>query len=102
MSDFARRLKELRKLNSVKQETLAKYLRFGPSTISSYETAQHEPSYDILMKICDYFSVSVDFMLGHSESKFLDDEKQVVEYYRKLKESDKLLINALLKSMTER
>ena len=101
MSEFARRLKELRKQNSVKQETLAKYLNFGASAISSYETAQHEPTYDILMKICDYFSVSVDYMLGHSDSMFLADEKQVVEYYRKLRESDKLLINALLKSMTE-
>lgn len=100
MSKFAERLRHLRKWHSISQVELGRVLSFGPSTISSYETAMHEPSYDILIKICDYFSVSVDYMLGHDETlDYSVDEMQLIEKYRMLKDSDKKLISAMLDSL---
>lgn len=60
----------------------------------------HEPSYDILIKLCDYFSVSVDYMLGHDKTlDYSVDEMQLIEKYRLLKDSDKKLISAMLDSL---
>lgn len=102
MSEFAERLKDLRKRHSVSQIDLGKSLSFGPSAISSYETANHEPSYDILIKICDYFSVSVDYILGHDiTSVYSTEEVRLLEKYRELNDSDKQIISRILDSLTK-
>lgn len=39
------------------------------STISLYETGRRSPSYEILLKIAEYFGVSVDYLLRGGEEK---------------------------------
>ena len=46
MSDFATRLRELRKSNSVSQQKLSKYLNFGYTAIANYESGRNQPSLD--------------------------------------------------------
>lgn len=66
---FKERLKQLRIETETKQEALARYLNVGISTVSMYETGQREPSLDILIKIAEYFNVSVDYLLGVKNEK---------------------------------
>ena len=66
---FKDRLKKLRIETETKQEVLAKYLNVGISTVSMYETGQREPSLDILIKIAEYFNVSIDYLLGVKDEK---------------------------------
>lgn len=66
---FKDRLKKLRTETETKQEVLAKYLNVGISTVSMYETGQREPSLDILIKIAEYFNVSIDYLLGVTDEK---------------------------------
>ena len=66
---FKERLKQLRTETETKQEALARYLNVGISTVSMYETGQREPSLDILIKIAEYFNVSVDYLLGVKNEK---------------------------------
>lgn len=62
------RLKELRKKKGISQLRLAIELNTTQNTISRYETGEREPGIDELIKIADYFNVSVDYLIGHTEN----------------------------------
>lgn len=62
------RLKELRKSKGISQLRLATDLNTTQNTISRYETGEREPGIDELIKIADYFNVSVDYLIGRSEN----------------------------------
>lgn len=57
------RLKELRKQKGISQVKLAMDLSMSQNTISRYETGEREPGISDLIKIADYFGVSVDYLL---------------------------------------
>ena len=52
MKTFGCRLKEVREAKGITQKNLAEYLHLRNTTISNWE------------KICKYFEVSADFLLG--------------------------------------
>jgi len=55
---------ELRKDKGLLQKELAQFLGVSIGTISNYETGVHNPEIETLIKLADYFNVSVDYMLG--------------------------------------
>lgn len=61
------RLKEIRKAKGISQLKLALDLNTNQNTISRYETGEREPSIHELIKIADYFHVSVDYLLERTE-----------------------------------
>jgi len=63
---FKFRLKALRQDSDLTQNELAKILNISRTTISGYENAGTEPSFEILNKIADYFNVSIDYLLGRT------------------------------------
>ncbi|HIG0361874.1 TPA: helix-turn-helix domain-containing protein [Clostridium sporogenes] len=60
---FRYRLKALREDADLTQQELADKLHTTRPTISNYENTDREPSYDVLIKIADYFNVSLDYLL---------------------------------------
>ena len=62
------RLKELRKKKGISQLRLATDLNTTQNTISRYETGEREPGIDELVKIADYFNVSVDYLLERTNN----------------------------------
>ena len=66
------RLKELRKKKGISQLRLATELNTTQNTISRYETGEREPGIDELIKIADYFNVSVDYLIGRTENPKLN------------------------------
>ena len=62
------RLKELRKKKGISQLRLATELNTTQNTISRYETGEREPGIDELIKIADYFNVSLDYLIGRTEN----------------------------------
>ena len=62
------RLKELRKKKGISQLRLSIDLNTTQNTISRYETGEREPGIDELIKIADYFNVSVDYLIGRTEN----------------------------------
>ncbi len=61
------RLKQLRKEKGVSQIRLAMDLNLSQNTISRYETGVREADYETLIKLADYFGVSVDYLLGRTD-----------------------------------
>ena len=58
------RLKELRKNRKISQLKLAMDLNMNQNTISRYENMEREADYETLIKIADYFHVTLDNLLG--------------------------------------
>lgn len=66
---FGKRLKKLRENAELKQEELATKIGLSTSTIGMYENERRQPDYDTLLKISDFFDVSVDYLLGKTSVK---------------------------------
>ena len=62
------KLKELRKEHKLSMKELGKILGLSESTISLYEAGKREPDIKTLIKIADYFKVSVDVLIGRNET----------------------------------
>ena len=58
------RLKELRESRNLSQQDLAKALKVSPSTVSNWEAGKREPDMTMVIAICEYFGVSIDYCLG--------------------------------------
>lgn len=63
------RLKDLRKERKMTQLQLAMELNMSQNTISRYETGERQAGYDELIKLADYFNVSVDYILGRTDKR---------------------------------
>lgn len=62
------RLKELRKKRKISQLKLAMDLQLNQNAISRYETGVREADYSTLIKIADYFDVSIDYLLERTDN----------------------------------
>lgn len=62
------RLKEIRKKQGISQLKLALDLHMSQNTISRYETGEREPGIAELIKLADYFHVSVDYLLERTNN----------------------------------
>ena len=62
------RLKELRRKRQISQLKLALDLNMNQNTISRYETGEREADYTTLIKIADYFNVSIDYLLERTDN----------------------------------
>lgn len=61
------RLKELRKQRKISQLKLAMDLNMNQNSISRYETGEREADYATLIRIADYFHVSIDYLLERTD-----------------------------------
>ncbi len=64
---FAEMLGELRIEHNFTRAQLAEKLNVSIRLISYWENGQRECDFDMLIKIADIFSVSIDYLLGRME-----------------------------------
>ena len=64
MNNSSNRLKELRILRNIKQSELAEHLSVDQRTTSNWERGTNEPSFEVLIKIANYFNETTDYLLG--------------------------------------
>lgn len=62
------RLRALRKSRNISQQKLAMDLNINQNSISRYETGEREADYATLIRLADYFSVSIDYLLERSDN----------------------------------
>ena len=68
-SDFSRSLTLLRKEKAVSQRSAAKELGISQALLSHYENGIREPGLPFVVRACDYYGVSADFLLGRTLSR---------------------------------
>ncbi len=63
---FARTLSRLRHEKGVSQRQAAQELGVSQALLSHYENGIREPGLAFVVKVCDYYQVSADYLLGRS------------------------------------
>lgn len=73
MKNYNEILKELRTDKDKKQEEVAKYLQITKQQYSLYETGQREFKINHIVKLCLFYGVSADYILGLPKGlKYID------------------------------
>ena len=103
------RIKELRIEKGITQADLAKILKISDRAVGYYENGAREPDYNTLLKISEYFDVSIDYLLGASDirnpnSDNKADKKFMAfwEEYKDLEDADKNILHATLMAIKAR
>ena len=68
MKNINFRMRELRKTRGISQLKLAFDLSINQNTVSRYETMERQADYETLIRIADYFEVSIDYLLGRTNT----------------------------------
>lgn len=61
------RIRDLREDRDKKQIELANYLEIKQSTYSDYESGKINVPIDMLIKIADFYGVTLDYLVGRSD-----------------------------------
>jgi len=74
LNKLSERLANLRKNNNLTLKKLSEELGdIKEATISRYEHGRREPNLDTLLKLSDYFGCSVDYLLGRTDYKNIEE-----------------------------
>lgn len=95
--EFGENLKKLRKSRNLSQKALGAKVGLSKAVISKYENGMSYPSFDVLIRIAQYFGVTTDYLLGVLESKTVDvsglTDSQVDSIHQLISEFHKANIN---------
>ena len=103
-------LLKLRKEKGVTQKDLAEYLQISRQAYANYEAGNRSPDYETLIKISEYFEVSVDYLLGKDpepqKEKPVDDglspnRRKLMEWARSVPEEKADQVYSAIQSILE-
>lgn len=88
-----KKLKELRKQQSISQDKMAKYLGVSQRSYGYYESGERQPPIETLIRIADYFGVTIDYLVEHTPSNLSENRQKLLDKIQTLSEEQ---IQALL------
>ena len=68
-------LRAIREDNDIKQKDIAEYLNVSQNTYSQYETGVISLTAEILIKLADYYNVSIDYLLDRTDIPDIKKQK---------------------------
>ena len=69
------RLRHLREDRDLRQSDVARATGLDQKTLSNYETGKTNPDSYALIKLADFFVVTIDYLVERTDNNFLDKEK---------------------------
>ncbi|WP_440896812.1 helix-turn-helix domain-containing protein [Amphibacillus sp. Q70] len=72
MLEIGIKIKELRKSKKMTQKTLADILNVTPQAVSKWERNESTPDIETLIKLSNYFDISIDELVGNKSKSFFD------------------------------
>ena len=100
-SALAETLGRLRRERNLSQREAASKLGVSQALLSHYENDAREPKFDFLIRACDYYNVSADYLLGRSDERngvsirVFESVRDVVDELIGLKSNEKNLFSKL-------
>lgn len=70
------RLRKLRIERGLLQSDIAKIIEKSDRVVGFYETGDRDMSTETLSKLADFFNVSIDYLLGKSDTRNYDKDEQ--------------------------
>ena len=101
-SDFSRSLTLLRKEKGISQRSVAKDLGISQALLSHYENGIREPGLPFVVKACDYYGVSADFLLGRTlnrDGTTIVDAESLFDYST---EKDNVLRGSIMATLSKK
>ena len=68
-------LKFLRNRIGITQTTIARNIGIAQQTYAGYESGKHEPSIEIMIRLANFYNLSMDYITG----RFIDDISSVMK-----------------------
>ena len=68
MKIFGERIRSLRESMNYSQMKFAQIFELGQSSVVRYEKGEASPALELLVKIADYYDVSLDYILGRTDN----------------------------------
>ncbi len=102
MTSFGDRLQNLIKSNNITQKELAYKLNVKRGSVSNWVTNRRFPDAETLIKIADYFHVTIDFLLRGDNDSFKKDYDEINNLHKRyldLNEDNKELIDIMIDAM---
>lgn len=96
MDKFCINLKYLRKSRSLTQQELADVLGISRQGYAKYENDLGEPDISTLIKLADYFDVSVDSIIGRASNNDILNTAKLSSFYNELLQSDDESIDKII------
>lgn len=99
MMDYVTRAKNQITDSDVKQKKLAQEFHISEAALSNYLTGRSEMPVDILVKIAQYYNISMDYLVGlsdepHSPMTLKESEQSMVKQFRQLnRDQQELILN---------
>lgn len=104
------RLKKLRQSRNLSQQKLAEEFHISQQSIWKYENGISEPDIYTLMRLANYFNVSVDYLVGNSdilekadlitEQQLSSDESLLIQNFRSLPAKTQTLVLELILTLS--
>lgn len=96
---FRQNLNQLLKSRGMEQKALAEAIDVTTATISRYAHQDKEPTLDYLYRIANYFGVTLDWLVGASNNKYVGYSDEVLEFanlYCHASSDDRKVVQAVL------
>ena len=98
--ELIKNLKQLRLSEQKTQKQLADIINTTQYTYSNYETGFTQPSIETLIKLANYYNISLDYLVGRQFSNDLgymnDAQKEVIKMFLNLDEFKQARVSAYI------
>lgn len=100
-------LREIQKKSNKTRETVANEIGIKKSNYDNYLNGRNEPNATVLIKLADYFHVTVDELLGHevpytlNRVQFSDKQLDLIEQIKSLNDSQCLRVSDFISGVIE-
>lgn len=101
-SDFPYMLRTLRKRAEVSQTTLSEAIGYSKNIIEKYENQRAEPCVNDLIKLAEYFEVSVDYLIGNTQIGEPIVPMRLKMDYDKLSSREKAAVKLIISSIADK
>ena len=86
MSILGDRIKKERENLNLTREDLSKKIGVSYSAVAMYEQGNREPNNELLLKMCETFDCSLDYLMGKSDYKSVWEEYDATHDINKIKQ----------------
>ena len=97
------KLKELRKNEKLNQSEIAQKLNIPLMTYNNYENEKTEPNIETLIKIANFYNVTIDYLIGRDFANDIgylsNTERELLNTFKQLKPLNQIKILAEIKGI---
>ena len=99
--NMVKNLKMLRNQMGISQQGLAEALGISQQSVNRYENHKVEPDIDTLIKMADFFGVSVDHLVGRTAFNTLSELNfpPILQKYNALDKKEKACVDTVINTL---